>query len=364
MIPNNNQTLDSQRKDDHVNLALEQQAAMKHSAFDDVRFVHHSFSDLSMQQVDLSTEWAGHSFNLPFYINGMTGGSAYTKQFNQKLAEVARETGLAMASGSVSAALKDPSVSDSFTIIREVNPNGFVMANLGAHHNLENAKRAVDLLKADALQIHLNVPQEVVMPEGDRDYRSWPDNIADIVSDLGVPVIVKEVGFGMSRETMEQLVRLGVQTIDVSGRGGTNFVKIENDRRDRLDFSDLNGWGQTTPESLLESLSVQRTLDVLASGGIRHYTDIIKALAFGAKATGLSGKFLASVHEKGVADTVQTVRDWESAIRHMMLMLGCSNLAELRRTNIVISGELRSWAEARQIDFTKLATRVRYSTLF
>ena len=358
------QSIDSQRKDDHVNLALEQQAAMKQSAFDDVRFVHHSFSDLSMAQIDLSTDWAGQSFDLPFYINGMTGGSSYTKQFNRKLAEVARETGLAMASGSVSAALKDSSVADSFTVIRDVNPNGFVMANLGAHHSLENAKRAVDLLKADALQIHLNVPQEVVMPEGDRDFRSWPDNIADIVHGLGLPVIVKEVGFGMSRETMEQLVRLGVQTVDVSGRGGTNFVTIENDRRDRLDFSDLAIWGQTTPESLLESLSVQRTLDVLASGGIRHYTDIIKALAFGAKATGLSGKFLASVHEKGVAETIQTVRDWETSLRHMMLMLGCSNLAELRRTNLVISGDLRDWAQARQIDFTKLATRGRYNTLF
>ena len=184
------ETLDSQRKDDHVNLALDQQAAMKHSAFDEVRFVHHSFSDLSMTQVDLSTDWAGQTFELPFYINGMTGGSSYTKQFNQKLAEVARETGLAMASGSVSAALKDPTVADSFTVIREVNPKGFVMANLGAHHSLENAKRAVDLLQADALQIHLNVPQEVVMPEGDRDYRSWPDNIADIVNGLGLPVIV------------------------------------------------------------------------------------------------------------------------------------------------------------------------------
>lgn len=357
-------SIDQQRKDDHVNLALEQQKGMTGSSFDNIRFVHHSFSDMSMDDVDLSTTWAGQKFSLPFYINGMTGGSKFTKQFNEKLALVAKETGLAMASGSISAALKDPSVSDSFRIIREVNPDGFVMANLGAHHNLENAKRAVDLLGANALQIHLNVPQEVVMPEGDRDFSTWSDNIDDIVRHLGVPVIVKEVGFGMSRETMEHLVRLGVQTIDVSGRGGTNFVSIENDRRDQLDFSDLADWGQTTPESLLESLSVQRTLDVLASGGIRHYLDIVKALAFGAKATGLSGKFLASVHENGVDATVAMVHQWEDALRHMFLMLDCRNLAELRRTNIVVTGDLRDWAMARQIDYTKLATRSRYSTLF
>lgn len=357
-------SIDQQRKDDHVNLALEQQSKMTGSSFDEIRFVHHSFSDMAMSEVDLSTTWADHTFKLPFYINGMTGGSEFTKQFNEKLATVARETGLAMASGSVSAALKDPSVSDSFEIIREVNPNGFVMANLGAHHSLENAKRAVDLLKADALQIHLNVPQEVVMPEGDRDFSSWSDNITDIVHHLGVPVIVKEVGFGMSRETMEHIVRLGVQTIDVSGRGGTNFVSIENDRRNQLDFSALASWGQTTPESLLESLSVQRTLDVLASGGIRHYLDIVKALAFGARATGLSGKFLSSVHESGIDATITLVHQWEEALRHMLLMLNCRNLEDLRRTNLVITGYLRDWAIARQIDHTKLATRSRYNTLF
>lgn len=350
-------SLTQQRKDDHVNLALEQQAKLTHSAFDDIRFIHHSFSNVDYQSINISTQWADTQHALPFYINGMTGGTAYTKQFNNLLSQLAHETGLPMASGSVSVALSEPQVKDSFTIIRKNNPNGFVMANLGAHHNLENAKRAVDLLSANALQIHLNTPQEVVMPEGDRDFSMWQENIQDIVENLGVPVIVKEVGFGMSRKTMDELVTLGVKNIDVSGRGGTNFVNIENDRRDSIDFSLLGEWGQTTPESLLESLSHQSEVNILASGGIRDYYDIVKSLALGAKAAGLSGKFLATVHEHGLDTAIQTVHDWTEAITKMLLLLNCQNIEDLQQTQLLINGPLREFALAREIEFNYLSNR-------
>lgn len=360
MSENPNISIDQQRKNDHVNSALMQQSDMNkqnYSAFDDLRFVHHSFSNTNFKQIDLSTEWAGHRHSLPFYINGMTGGSDFTKEYNAALARVAHETGLTMASGSNSIAMKDPSVSDSFTVIRKHNPNGFVLANLGAHHNLENAKKAVDLLQANALQIHLNVPQEVVMPEGDRDFSMWQENIAQIVESVGVPVIIKEVGFGMSRETIQSLLDLGVKTVDVSGRGGTNFVAIENDRRDQIDFSALGLWGQTTPESLLESLQYQTSIEVLASGGIRHFYDIIKALALGARATGISGKFLQSVHSKGVDETVNMVEQWAQALRHIMLLVDASSIPSLTEKQIVVTGNLREWAQARNINLQNLANR-------
>lgn len=349
-----------ERKDDHVNLALSQQNELAVSDFDNIRFVHHSFAPIKFADIQLTTQWANHTHSLPFYINGMTGGSEYTKDFNRKLAEVARETGLAMASGSVSVAMKDNSIADSFTIIREVNPNGFVMANLGAHHTLENARKAVDLLQANALQIHLNVPQEVVMPEGDRDFSMWSHNISQIVQHLDVPVIVKEVGFGMSRQTIQHLIDLDVQTIDVSGRGGTNFIRIENSRRDQLDFSLLNGWGQSTAESLLEALPFSQKATVLASGGIRHYLDIVKCLALGASAVGLSGKFLSTVHHGGVDATIQLVQQWQESIRHVLLMLGCTTIADLQTTDCLLSGTLRDFAENHQINWQQLANRHTY----
>lgn len=136
--------------------------------FDHLRFVHHSLPETGTQKIDISTSFAGLSMNQPIYINAITGGSTWTKKVNEKLATVARETGMLMASGSLSAGLKDPSVADSFTIIRETNPTGLVLANLGGGQTLENAKKAIDLIQADGLQIHLNTPQEIVMPEGDR----------------------------------------------------------------------------------------------------------------------------------------------------------------------------------------------------
>lgn len=357
--------LNQQRKDDHVNLALEQQKEKLHSTFDDIRFVHHSFSKMAFEQVDVQTVWAQHTHQMPFYINGMTGGSKFTKQFNEKLGQVAAQTGLAIATGSVSAALKDPSLNDSFQIMREVNPNGFVMANLGAHHSLENAKRAVDLLKADALQIHLNVPQEIVMPEGDRDFSNWAENIQAMVENLGVPVIVKEVGFGMSRETIELLISLGVANIDVSGRGGTNFVRIEDDRNNRLDFSALGEWGQTTAESLVEAHAVQDLIErnqvtLLASGGIRQPFDILKALSLGAFAVGLSGRFLASVNDIGVDGTVEMVHNWRESLQLMMLMLEAKNIQSLQHKDLILSGNLLEWAQLRQIDADHFANRSQF----
>ena len=347
------------RKNDHVRLALEQQRKDRVSAFNDLRFVHHSLNQVRQDHLDLSSHWANQDHSWPFYINGMTGGTEKTKQYNQKLAQVAHETGLPMATGSVSIALSQPQVADSFQVVREYNPNGFVMANLGAHHNLENAKRAVDLLDANALQIHLNIPQEVVMPEGDRDYGMWLDNISQIVAHLGLPVIVKEVGFGMSRETIADLISVGVENIDVSGRGGTNFVQIENDRRTRLDFQDLGNWGQTTPESLLEALAFQDQARILASGGIRSYLDMVKAYALGAKAVGLSGRFLALVDQLSIEDCVQVVNDWRDSIAHMMLMLGVESIEAIATCPVVINGQLRDWALSRGIDYQALAQRQR-----
>lgn len=355
-------SINEQRKNDHVAHALEQQNRTSQHPFDDIRFVYHSFSQTTLDEIDLTTTWANHTHSLPFYINGMTGGSDFTKTINQKLAIVARETGLSMASGSVSITMKETKAKESFEIIRKENPAGFVMANLGAHHSLENAKRAVDLLEANALQIHLNIPQEVVMPEGDRDFTMWSKNIEDIVRHLSVPVIVKEVGFGMSRETIEHLLELGVQTIDVSGRGGTNFITIENERRDQLDFSELANWGQTTPESLLEAYSVQMngvnpSFHLLASGGIRHYLDVIKSLALGADGVGLSGKFLWMVHEEGIDATIRWVQQQEEAIRSLMLMLDTPSISSLKTTQIILHNHLKDWAKARRIDWTHFANR-------
>lgn len=346
----------SNRKDDHVRHADAQYAQLK-TDFEDIHFVHHALAHHAISEIDLSTQLFGQEFPTPFYINAMTGGSDFTKKINADLAAVARETGLAMASGSISAAIKDPGVADSFQIIRQTNPNGFVLANLGANHGLESAQRAIDLIEADALQIHLNTPQEIVMPEGDRDFRTYEDNIIDIIEGVHVPVIIKEVGFGMSYETMRHLYDIGVRTIDVSGHGGTNFALIEDERATATDFSFMADWGQSTAISLLEAQSLMKQMDIVASGGIKNPLQIIKALALGAKSVAVSGQFLHSVMHEGVDHTIKMVDTWREQMKLLMLMLDVTSLEELTRTDLIIAGNPAYWSQIRKINIDHFASR-------
>lgn len=347
------------RKDEHVELAEKLYGSQPLTDFEAMTFVHHSFPKMNVADVDLQTQFAGFKLDFPCYINGMTGGSDKTATINRYLALVARETGLAMASGSVSAAIKHPEVAESFAVIRRTNPKGKIFANLGAEHSVENGKRAVELLQADALQLHVNAPQELVMPdgEGERFFTNWLSQIQKMVEQVGVPVIVKEVGFGMSRETIQQLVAIGVKTIDVSGRGGTNFVAIENSRRAKQEFSFAENWGQSTAISLIESAQFQDKVEILASGGIKTPIDMIKALSLGARACGLSGHFLHLVQTAGVEKTIAEVEQWRNTLKTLMTLLGAKTVSDLQNTDLILREPIKGWCEARRIDWQGYANR-------
>lgn len=345
------------RKNEHVSLAMNFFQESSKSDFDALHYVHHSFPQMSVEEVNLSTSFASFRLDFPFYINAMTGGSDWTKKINKKLATVAHETGIAMSTGSVSAALKDPSVKDSFTIIREVNPAGLVFANLGTGQTVENAKKAVDLLKADALQIHINAPQELIMPEGDRDFSNWLEQLSAITAALDVPIIAKEVGFGMSRETIESILATGVKTIDISGKGGTNFAQIENYRRKTNKIDYLENWGQSSVISLLEAQEFLTTADILASGGIRHPLDIVKALSLGAKAVGISSLILNMMIKDGVDETISQINDWKENLKSIMTLVGKKTVSDLQQTDFILTGEVKDWCLARGIDYTRFAVR-------
>lgn len=344
------------RKDEHVSLARAFHQKTKENDFDAIRLLHSSIVTIRPEEVDLSTEILGLKLSVPFYINAMTGGSEKTKKINHDLAIIARETGLMMATGSVSAALKDPSVADSYTIVRKVNPHGLILGNMGAGRTSEDAKKIMELLQADGLQIHLNVPQELVMPEGDHDFHEWPQNIQQTIQTLNVPVIIKEVGFGMTRETLQQLQALGAQAIDVSGRGGTSFSQIENARRKKRELTYLDDWGQSTVVSLLEAQSVTN-LTLLASGGIRDAYDIFKALCLGAKAVGISAAILDQLMSDGIESTIAMIEDWKIQLHRLYLMTNKATTAELSHNPIILSGAPKEWCQARGINYKQLATR-------
>ncbi len=349
-------TKSNNRKNEHVSLA-QKFYREKESPLKDVQLVHHSLPQTDLDQVDLAVSFAGLNFKAPFFINAMTGGSQWSQTINEKLAIIARESQLAMATGSVSAALKDPSLAPSYQVVRQVNPHNIILANLGANHGLENAKRAVDLLQADALQVHLNAPQEIVMPEGDRTFSQWLDNIQAICSGLDLPVIVKEVGFGMSKETVQTLEEAGVTYIDVSGSGGTNFAQIENYRRKENKLDDFEGIGQTTAISLLEAMEARQKSQIIASGGIRTPLDIVKSLALGADLVGISNQIL-HLAIKDVNKAIETIDQWKEELKKWYTILGAKKSADLQvKTDLVITGQTAAWCQARQIDLTPYAKR-------
>ncbi|MFE2728351.1 type 2 isopentenyl-diphosphate Delta-isomerase [Kitasatospora sp. NPDC059327] len=347
-----------QRKDDHVRLAVEQRREHSgHNQFDEVSFLHHALAGIDRPEVSAATAFAGISWPVPLYINAMTGGSARTGAVNRELAVAARETGVPLASGSMSAYLKDPSCAETFSVLRTHNPRGFVLANVNATTTPEQAQRAVDLLRADALQIHLNSVQETVMPEGDRSFSSWAQRIGEIASAVDVPVIVKEVGFGLSRETVLALRDLGVRAADLGGRGGTDFARIENDRRGRGDHAFLAGWGLSTPACLLDAQGVD--LPVLASGGVRHPLDVARALALGARAVGVSGGFLRTLTDDGLPALITQISTWLDQLAALQTVLGARTPAELTHCDLLIHGDLRSFCADRGIRTRALARRSR-----
>ncbi len=353
------------RKDDHVRLAVAQQREFtdtRHACqFDDIEFVHHALRGTAERVVSLNTNIAGMTWRTPLYVNAMTGGSARTGEINRALAIAAGETGLAIASGSMSAYLADPAVAETYRVLRSENPDGYVIANVNANATPDMAARAVELLAADALQVHVNAVQETVMPEGDRDFTAWPSNIARMTEALGIPVIVKEVGFGISADTVTQLADLGVRHIDVSGTGGTNFARIENARRHGDDFDLLGEWGLSTPACLVEASEPARLRGVtlLASGGIRNPLDVVRSLALGAGAAGVSGHFLAILETGGVDALIATITTWIARIRHLMMLLGAATVADLAHTDVLLTGRLAEVCRLRGVDAADYARRSR-----
>ncbi|MDH6349201.1 type 2 isopentenyl-diphosphate Delta-isomerase [Brevibacillus sp. FSL K6-0770] len=346
----------STRKLDHIRNALAT-AENGTNCFDDVSFVPNSVPNTGYEETKLATEFATFRLPSPFVINAMTGGAEATTPINQKLAIIARERQLAMAVGSQMAALRDPSLASSYQIVRKENPHGIIWANVGAEATVEQAKAAIDMLEADGLQIHLNVMQELLMPEGDRDFRGYLERIQNISEAVNVPVIVKEVGFGMTKETMRKLLEAGIRSIDVGGRGGTNFAKVEN-MRSSHPLTMFEDWGFTTVESLLEADShIHAQSSVMATGGIRHGLDAFKAISLGAKAVGVAGALLRLIHTKSLAECLEEVDAWHHQIRVAMTALGIVQLADAINVPLLVTGKTAERARLRGIVLDQLAQR-------
>lgn len=341
---------------DHIQHALTT-GQLRQTGFDDVMFVHQSLPDRAVTDIQLNTKIGELTLSSPIFINAMTGGGGKkTLEINKGLAEVAKECNIGLAVGSQMSAIKDSSEAASYEVVREVNQDGVIFANLGSEATVEQAKRVVDMLEANAMQIHLNVIQELVMPEGDRDFTGALRRIEAIVRSLEVPLIVKETGFGISRETAKKLYDVGVSIVDVSGFGGTNFSKIENERRDsRLEFFD--NWGISTAASIAEVKNAFPDFPVIGSGGIQSPIDIAKAIALGASAVGMAGFFLKVYIDEGEHALVKLIHQTHDELKWIMTALGASTIEQLQQVPLVVRGETYHWLNQRAVDCTIYSNR-------
>jgi isopentenyl-diphosphate delta-isomerase len=318
--------------------------------------VHNALPELNRGGVDCAVSFMGKQLRAPLMINAITGGHAGVLEINRGLARAAAACGIAMAVGSQRAALDDPAVRDTFVVAREENPDGLLLANLSALCTSDEALEAINMIDADGIQLYLNVNQELAMREGDTDFRGVLANIQSLVRDLPVPVVVKEVGCGLARETVLALYRAGVSYIDVSGRGGTNFAAIES-RRGGSGGAYLEQWGIPSAVSLLEALSTGLPLKVIASGGLRSVVDIAVALAAGASLTAMAGPFLRALQAGGTEGLAGYINDLITGLQRVMMLTGAENLVALARKPLVITGFTAEWLCRRGVDIDCYARR-------
>lgn len=334
----------SKRKDEHVKLALKQ--GDYDNDFNKVRYIHNSFPNCNFSDVKLDAHYLNQDFEAPVYINAMTGGSESTRIINGNLAKMAKRFNLAMSVGSQHVALDNPEYESSFSIVRDVNPDGFVIGNVSANATVEEAQRAIAMIDANALGIHINIAQEITMDEGDREFSHWLEHIRAIVEGVDVPVIVKEVGFGMSHDTVQQIIDCGVQHVDVSGRGGTNFVWIENERSQDKRYEYLADWGITPVESLLMTRDLHQYIEVLASGGVKTPLDVVKLLTLGAKGVGISGQFL-KFSQLPEDEMMEECGKFLEDIRKCMILIGVTRVDQLPTVNYELKESLGKYHEAK-----------------
>jgi isopentenyl-diphosphate delta-isomerase len=332
------------RKDDHIHASLNQ--PFMENDFDHVRFVPDTLCYTDVSDVQIKTQAFGFEFDAPIYINAMSGGSDKSLEINKKLATIAKACRIAIATGSVSAAIKNPDWVQSFKVMRDIYKDGCIIANVGLSQTKEGAQQAIDILDANVLQIHLNAAQEITMPEGDRVFSFWPQRLSEIIKHVNKQVIVKEVGFGMSKDSIETLKSLGATYIDISGKGGTNFIQVENERR-KTPLKGFESHGFSTVESLLEAKDI-KDVHILASGGIRDPYDVVKALALGAEMVGLSGYFLKLVHDNDLDEAIEKTKTFIESIRMIMAVLNVKHIKDLRHLPLIYSPSLINFINQRK----------------
>ena len=356
-------TRTSSRKQQHVEITLSKDVSFrtKTTGFERFEFTHNALPELNFSEIDTGVSFLGKKLSFPLIISSMTGGYADAQRINRNLAEVCAEKRIAMGVGSQRQAMEDSTYHRSFSIVREVAGDIPVFGNIGAAEvarltDAGKVQKLAELIRADAFAVHLNPLQEFLQPEGDTNFRGVLKGIALLVKSLSVPIIVKEIGAGISIEVAKRLLEAGVRIIDVAGAGGTSWAGVEIIRRKEKNRKRINGkwisgkegssfasqfwdWGIPTVESLkqVSSLRAQTpNLTVISSGGISSGLDVAKSIALGANLAGAARPMLKALEFGGVKGLSNQIESWEKEVKGAMFLTGSKTIADLQKQQLAL----------------------------
>ncbi len=343
--------LTEKRKNEHIRVCLEEDVRAKNvtTGFEDVFLIHRTLPEIDLKQIDTATTFLNHRFSAPIIVEGITGGTEEALKINAAVAQAVEELGLGMGVGSQRAAIENPKLEQTYSIVRKKAPTAFIIANIGAPqlkrgYGPKEAKKAIDMVEADALAIHLNPLQEAIQPEGETDYAGVLEKIRQITSAVDVPVVAKETGAGIAAEEARNLKDAGVSAIDVAGVGGTSWAAVEYYRAKQR--GDLLGqelgrvlwdWGIPTAVSLIE-VTRSAGIPVIASGGMRSGEDAAKAVALGADLAGFAGPVLEPAL-KGSEEVKRKIGLATHLLKTVMFLVGADSVRKLKTVPVAITGK-------------------------
>jgi len=330
----------SKRKTDHLDINLQKDvSSILTTGLDSYHFEHCALPELDMAEIDTGIVFMKKKLWSPLLISSMTGGTEEAWKINRNLAIAAQENRIAMGVGSQRAAIHQPETVHTFEI-RSLAPDAFLMANLGAiqlnyGYGIEECLEAVEMIQADALILHLNPLQEALQPEGDTNWKGLLQKIAWVVKNIPVPVIIKEVGWGINGSLARQLADIGIAAIDVAGAGGTSWSQVEMyrmaDEHQRVTAANFRGWGIPTADAIQQVATAVPELPVIASGGLRNGIDVAKCIALGAVMAGMAGTLLKSA-AVSAEEASATIRRINREMKIAMFVTGIADIPELQHT--------------------------------
>lgn len=332
------------RKKDHVELTVtEGTQYAQDPGFERFRFIHNALPEVNFNDISTNAILLGRTFSFPLFISSMTGGYADAGPVNNVIAEFCELKNLPFGVGSQRAMLEDESLTDTFSVVRKKAPNAFICSNIGGAQligglEIKKINKLIDSIKADAIIVHLNPLQELMQPEGDRNFKGILKGIEQLVKDSDRPIIVKETGAGISEHTAKQLLNAGVKVLDVAGAGGTSWAKVENFRSSNVNANhQFDEWGIPTTDCLrqLSKLEWERSFEIIASGGIRSAFDMAKSLCLGAHFTATAQPVIKAIKKGGLDELIKLFSQWERDLKTILTLLGCEQITELNQSLLI-----------------------------